>query len=213
MKHRIGRLHIITDTRGDKTHAALAAAALAGGADVVQMRDKVSTTRFALEAARAVAELCRKWHRPLIINDRIDVALGMDAEGVHLGDDDLPIEIARSLLGPERIIGSSADTVSEVDRRVKSGADYVGIGPIFETTSKGDAGPVLGLDGLAEVVKRTSIPLIAIGGITLENVSEVLQTGVYGIAVLSAVCQNSDPEGVTRRFQEILSTQTLNSRS
>jgi len=206
MKHRIGHLHVITDTRFGRTHADLAQAATLGGADSIQVREKEASTRSFLDAAGAAARHCRRRRVPLVINDRVDLALALDADGVHLGDDDLPIELARRLLGPDRIIGSSADNATEVERRIQVGADYVGIGPIFGTTSKCDTGPILGLEGLANAVRRTQIPLIAIGGITSENVSAVLETGVHGIAILSAVCGEKDPEEATRAFRQQIDT-------
>ena len=202
---RIGRLHIITDTtlQSRFSHRELAQLALAGGAEVVQYRRKESSTRVLLEEAVALRALCRGRAR-LIINDRADVALLADADGVHLGDQDLPLPLARDLLGPLRILGGSADNAEEAMARAAEGADYCGIGPVFPTGSKKDTGPLLGLEGLARAVQQARIPLIAIGGITLENLPEVLATGVHGVAILSAVCCAQDPAAATAEFRSRL---------
>mgnify|MGYP001183757882 CR=1 FL=1 len=202
----VGRLHIITDTSLQRrySHIELAALALEGGADVIQYRRKDAATRLLLEEARAMAALCRPAGVPLIVNDRADVALAADAGGVHLGDMDLPIPIARDLLGAHRLIGGSADNAEEAVASAREGADYVGIGPVYATTSKRDTGAVLGLDGLARAVAACGRPLIAIGGVTLERLPEILATGVHGVAVLSAFCAAEDPSGQVRAMQRCL---------
>lgn len=201
---RIGRLHIITDTSLQRrwSHLDLARMAVDGGAEAVQYRRKDGPTRLLLDEAIALAEACRRKGIPLIINDRADIAWAMGAAGVHLGDQDLPLSLARDLLGPRSILGGSADNAEEAVARAREGADYAGIGPIFPTSSKGDTGAVLGLDGLARAVRASEIPLIAIGGITPENLHEVLGTGVHGVAVLSAVCCAEDPAAAVARFRE-----------
>jgi len=203
---RIGRLHILTDSELQSrwSHLDLARAAVEHGAETVQYRRKGSSTRLMVEEAIALREVCRRRQVPLLVNDRVDVALAADADGAHLGDDDLPIPIARDLLGPHRLIGGSADTGAEARARRRDGADYAGIGPVFATSSKRDTGPVLGLDGLAVAVREAGVPLIAIGGITVENLSAVLATGVHGVAVLGAVCLSDDPGGVVAKLREIL---------
>ncbi len=203
---RVGRLHILTDTslQDRWSHLDLAQAALAGGADTVQYRSKGGATRRMVTEAVALRELCRRKGIPLVVNDRVDVAIAADADGVHLGDDDLPIPIARDLLGPHRIIGGSSDNTEEAAARRRDGADYAGIGPVFATGSKRDTGPVLGLDGLARAVRDAGLPLIAIGGIGPENLESVLATGVHGVAVLGAVCLADDPAAVVARLRGIL---------
>lgn len=203
---RVGRLHILTDSelQGRWSHVDLARAAVENGADIVQYRHKRASTRWMIEEAIQLREACRRKGVPLLVNDRLDVALAADADGVHLGDDDLPISLARGLLGPHRIIGGSSDTAQEANARWRDGADYAGIGPVFATSSKADPGPVLGLAGLACAVREAGLPLIAIGGISPANLDEVLSTGVHGVAVLGAVCLSDDPGAVVARMREIL---------
>jgi thiamine-phosphate pyrophosphorylase len=202
----IGRLHLITDSllQARFSHLELARMALEGGAEVIQYRRKDACTRVLLEETEAIRAICRRKGVPLIVDDRADVALFGDADGVHLGDQDLPIPLARDLLGPSRFIGGSADNAEEAVARIREGADYVGIGPVFPTSSKRDTGPLLGLDGLARAVRAADGPLIAIGGITLENAASVLETGVFGIAVLSAFVMADDPKAAAVGFRAIL---------
>ena len=203
--NRIGRLHVITDSaiQARFSHLQLARLALAGGAEVIQYRRKDAATRTLLQEAIAIRALCRG-KATLMVNDRADVALFADADGVHLGDLDLPLSLARDLLGPHRYLGGSADNAEEATARGREGADYAGIGPVFPTGSKRDAGDVIGLEGLARAVQATRVPLIAIGGITLENLPQVLATGVHGVAVLSAVCCAPDPAAATASLRSLI---------
>ncbi len=203
---KIGKLHVLTDTvlQSRFSHSKLAMLAIKGGADTIQYRQKKGSTREMIRIATQMKQVCSEYGVPLIVNDRVDVAMAAKADGVHLGQDDYPIPQARELLGQEMIIGGSASNMEEVEKCFIDGADYVGFGPVYSTTSKEDAGSVKGLAGLAEVVKAIDVPIIAIGGIGLENVSEVLQTGVHGIAVISSVCCQEDPEQATRSLYQIL---------
>lgn len=203
---KIGRLHVITDVKMQQrvSHLELAEAAIEGGADVVQLRDKEASALALLETALELASLCRRKRIHLIVNDRADIAWAADAHGVHLGDQDLPLSAARRLLGPDRILGSSADNAEDATRLARDGADYAGIGPIFSTTSKTDAGPELGIEGLVKAVRASPIPLIAIGGITLSNLEEVVATGVHGVALLSAVSLSPHPASVVQKARAIL---------
>jgi thiamine-phosphate pyrophosphorylase len=203
---RIGRLHVITDVKMQQhaSHLELAQAAIEGGAEVVQLRDKEASALALLDTALELAALCRRKRIHLIVNDRADIAWAADAHGVHLGNQDLPLSAARRLLGPDRILGASADNAEETARLAREGADYAGIGPIFSTTSKTDAGPVLGIEGLVKAVRASPIPLIAIGGITLSNLEEVVATGVHGVALLSAVSLSPNPASVVQKARAIL---------
>jgi len=134
----------------------------------------------------------------------VDVAIAVDADGVHLGQEDFPIPLARKLLGKGKIIGGSAVTPDEAKKCFSEGADYVGFGPVYPTASKTDAGPVSGIRILKKVVQETPLPIIAIGGITSEKVPEVMEAGAYGIAVISAVCCEKEPEAATRFLQNAL---------
>ena len=205
-KKEIGRLHILTDDvlQSAFSHVELARLAIKGGADTIQFRQKMGSTKRLIEIALHIKELCYKENAIFIVNDRVDVAMAVDADGVHLGQEDLPIPLARKLLGKGKIIGGSAATPEEVEKCFSEGADYVGFGPVYPTASKTDAGPVSGIRILRKVVQETPLPIIAIGGITSEKVSEVMQAGAYGIAVISAVCCAKEPEAATSFLQKAL---------
>lgn len=205
---RIGRLHVLTDTvlQSRYSHVELTRMALAGGADTIQFRQKVGSTREMIRVATEMRKVCLEKGVPFIVNDRIDVAIASRADGVHLGQNDFPIPLARELLGRDAIIGGSAVTLEEVEICLSAEVDYVGFGPVYTTTSKDDAGPVTGLDILREVVEKTSVPIIAIGGVIAKNTPQVIEAGARGIAVISAVCCQPDPEKATRELYEALHT-------
>jgi thiamine-phosphate pyrophosphorylase len=183
--------------------------AIKGGADTIQFRQKVGTTREMIEIVRQLKQLCLDSGVTLIVNDRLDVAIAAEADGVHLGQDDFPIALARKLLGESRIIGGSATTLEEAQKCLAEGVDYIGFGPVYPTTSKADAGPVTGIKLLKQAVGIISLPIIAIGGITVENTPEVIRAGARGIAVISAVCCHQDPEQATRALRQTLQTEPL----
>ena len=199
-------MHILTDTVQQTrfSHVELAEMAFAGGADTIQLRQKEGSTRELIETARDMKKRCAEAGVTLIVNDRLDVALASASDGVHLGQDDFPIPLARDILGPDRIIGGSAATLEEAEKCVADGADYIGFGPVFPTDSKDDAGPVSGIEVLAEVVRRYPLPIIAIGGISIKNAAEVIRAGAHGIAVISAVCCQDDPAQATRALFQAL---------
>jgi thiamine-phosphate pyrophosphorylase len=207
---KIGRFHVLTDTvlQSRFTHAELAGFAIAGGADTIQFRQKQGPTGELIEVARNVKRLCAQAGVTFIVNDRLDVALAAEADGVHLGQQDFPIPMGRDILGKNRIIGGSAATLEEAQKCLAEGADYVGFGPVFPTSSKDDAGPVSGIELLKQVVRALSVPVIAIGGISAENTAEVLRAGAHGIAVISAVCCRRNPEQATGALHRALLTAT-----
>ena len=207
----IGRLHVITDEQLQSrySHAQLAAFAAAGGADVVQFREKrPRTTRELIETACAIQAAIGDAPTALLIDDRVDVAAAVSTAtnaAVHLGRDDLPPDIARRILGPDAIIGGTANSLDEAQRVAAQPVDYLGVGPVFGTTSKGDrAAPMLGLDALREIVQAVDKPVIAIGSITADNVASVLETGAHGVAVLSTVVCADDPQAATREIRAII---------
>jgi thiamine-phosphate pyrophosphorylase len=200
-------LHVLTDrewSRGRDT-LTVARAALDGGATVIQLRDKKASTRVLVEEGLALRALTRERGALLIVNDRIDVALAVDADGAHIGqDDDMPIALARKLLGPDRILGVSAGNLEQACIAVAGGADYLGVGPIYATQTKADAGVPIGLSLLTELASRYSTPLIAIGGITADNAAAVLQAGAHGIAVIRAVVGAENTVSATRELWEAI---------
>jgi len=203
---KIGRFHVLTDTclQNRFSHAELAELAIAGGADTIQFRQKEGATRMMIRAAEQMQDLCKKAGVTFIVNDRVDVAVASHADGVHLGQDDFPIPLARRLLGEEAIIGGSAGSMEEARQCLLEGADYIGFGPVYPTTSKEDAGPAAGLSLLKQIVEAIPLPIIAIGGITADNTPPVIKTGVHGIAVISAVCCQKDPRDAAKCLRRLL---------
>lgn len=196
IERSVGRLHVITDTtlQSRFSHEELARMAIAGGADTIQFRQKSGETRGLIQAAREVKLICAGAGVTFLVNDRLDVAIAADADGVHLGQQDFPIPLARKIFGGRKVIGGSAATLDELEKCLKDGADYIGFGPVFLTSSKFDAGPVSGLVELKKAVQISPVPVIAIGGINAQNTPEVMKAEVWGIAVISAVCCQDDPE-------------------
>ena len=175
---------------------------LQNGVTLLQYRAKERSGREMLRAAKLLRELTRKHDAPLIINDRLDIALAVDADGLHLGQDDLPLEVARKHLG-KKIIGVSATCCEEARKAVLQGADYVGVGPVFPTLTKKDAKPPCGLTELQRLKSEfPAVPWVAIGGINLNNVHEVIQAGADGAAIISAILGSDDPCGAVRRFAQ-----------
>jgi thiamine-phosphate pyrophosphorylase len=164
--------------------------AVAAGVKVVQYREKQADAKTMLEEARGLRSLCKNTF--FLVNDRVDIAWGAAADGVHLGQDDLPYEVARRLLGKKKIIGLTVRNLAEALEAQDLGADYLGVSPIFLTGTKGDAGPPAGLALLKEIRRRVSLPLIAIGGITLANAPAVIRAGADGVAAISAVVTRPD---------------------
>lgn len=175
-------------------------AALAGGATAVQLRWKTGTDRQILTVGEELRLITRRVGVPLIINDRLDLALALEGDGVHLGPDDLPVGVARKLLGPGAIIGYSAGDAGEAVAAEAGGASYLGVGPFQVTTTKDDAGPPLGQVGLARVARSVRIPVIAIGGVGVDAVAAVVAAGAVGVAVASAVMAAECPEAVCREL-------------
>ncbi len=169
------------------SHEEIVTRLLAGGARLIQLRDKEAGARDLLDAARACLRLTRAAGATLLINDRVDVALAADADGVHLGQDDVTVEDARQLLGPDKIIGLSTHNLEQFQRALATSADYLAVGPVYQTTTKENPDPVVGLDLVRQARALTSLPLVAIGGITPERAPEVIAAGADCVAVISAL--------------------------
>ncbi len=200
------RLYVITDSRllGPRSLVEAVEEAIRGGATVIQYREKNAPTRKMVEEARLLRTLCKGKRVTFIVNDRIDVALAVDADGVHVGDEDMPVWLARKILGPHKVIGASADTVEKALLYAAEGADYLGVGSIYPTSTKPDAGAPIGIEGLRRIVSVVNIPVVAIGGINADNAKEVLATGASGIAVISAVMGAPDIFEATMRLRKIV---------
>jgi len=190
------RLHlcVITDARlaPGQDHLAVARAALAGGADMIQLRDKGGDLRALLPQARAIQALCRSRGAIFIVNDRLDLALAAEADGVHVGQEDLPAEAARPLLKPGRLLGVSTHSREQAEAALASGADYIGFGPMFRTGTKDTGYTPRGLEGLHAIRMAVGLPILAIGGISLENVAAVIAAGATAPAVISGVVAAPD---------------------
>lgn len=174
---------------------------LKGGATFIQLREKNLDESHFLEEAKELKELCKRYHVPFVINDNVDIALSMDADGVHVGQSDMEAGNVREKLGPNKIIGVSAQTVEQAILAEKRGADYLGVGAVFPTTSKDDAAEV-SHETVKAICEAVNIPVIAIGGISKENVSELSHLGLCGIAVISAIFAQPDIEAATRKLKE-----------
>ena len=172
--------------------------ALRGGATAIQLRWKHATTRELIELGKGFRALTEAAGALLIINDRVDVAIAAGADGAHLGDDDLPVPVARRIVPPEFVLGRSVDTVEEARAAETLGADYVGLGPIFPTASKSDTGPVVGVAGIPAFTSVLRIPVVASGGIDARSAAAVIEAGAGGVAVITAVSGSPDPEGAAR---------------
>ena len=207
MSARLGRLHVITDAvlQTHYSHAEIAALAVRGGADTVQFREKrPRLTRELVEDAGAVRRACADGGAACIVDDRADVAVAVAAEGLHLGRDDLPVSVARALLGNDVLIGGTANSIEEARRVWQQPIDYLGVGPVYGTRSKANPAPVLGIAQLRFIAAECPVPVIAIGNITADRVAEVLDAGAHGMAVLSAITCAEDPEAAARTFSEAI---------
>jgi thiamine-phosphate pyrophosphorylase len=195
MAEKYYQLCLVTDSAlaNGRSLGGIVAAAVKGGVTLVQLREKTASTRAFIEQARVLKRLLAPLRVPLLINDRIDVALAAGADGAHVGQQDMSVALARQLLGPAAIIGLSITELGQVRDRDVELADYLGVGPIFAQSTKLDATPPLGLDGLAEVRRASSKPIVAIGGVSAANADAVRSAGADGIAVVSAIMGADDP--------------------
>ncbi len=198
-------LYLVTDRsflRGRKLSEVVEEAIL-GGVTIVQVREKELSTKQFYNIALEVKEVTDKYKIPLIINDRIDIALAVDADGVHLGQDDMPLKIARKIIGKNKIIGISAGNVAEAKEAEKDGADYIGIGAVFFTGTKKDIDKPIGLEGLKTIVHSVNIPSVAIGGVNKNNSEDVIKTGANGISVISAILNNDDVKKAAKELKTL----------
>jgi len=198
-------LYVITDEKIGlgRSHIFLAEEALKGGATVIQLRDKEKSSRELYEIGIKMREITRKYNALFIVNDRLDIALGVGADGVHLGSEDIPVSVARKIADENFIIGASVSSPKEAILAENEGADYISAQSIFLTSSKENVG-VIGLEGLREIIKVSSLPVIAIGGINLENIKEVLNYGVKGVAVISSVVGREDVHAASSELKEVI---------
>lgn len=207
------QIHLITDRKSanGSSPISVSRAALRGGIDWVQLRDKAAPARETFEATRAIATHTRRAGAGLLVNDRLDVAMAAGADGVHLAAKSLPPDAARALLGEGPLLGISVHELGEAREAVEAGVDYVTFGHVYPTSSKPGL-PPRGILELAEIVESVEVPVLAVGGIDTRNVREVLKTGCAGVAVISAIGGAPDPEPAARRFRRTLDDSGLSPR-
>jgi len=195
------RLYLVTNRYQDSLESFLEKleTACRSGVTIVQLREKNLTTNQYYQLAKQVKEITDAYQVPLIIDDRLDVCLAVDAAGLHIGDDELPVSVARQVLGPEKILGVTAKTVKRALEAEEGGADYLGTGAIFPTTTKENA-PITLISTLKTICQRVAIPVVAIGGLTSENVDQLIGTGIAGVAVVRDLMQAEDIEAKTQAF-------------
>ena len=205
-------LYLVTDRGlcGERTDE-IVSQAVEGGAQYVQLREKNVSTRFFIDEAHRLQALLQHLRVPLIINDRVDVALAVDAGGVHLGQDDMPAALARRLMGPKAIIGLSVECWGDVEAAQDLDVDYLGVSPVFPTPTKTDTKGAWGLEGLARIRAYSRHSLVAIGGLNETNAADAIEAGADAIAVVSAICAAPDPRRAARKLREIINP-SLNRR-
>lgn len=206
MKNLDLSLYLVTDKSDDvEKFLKTIEEAIKGGVSVVQIREKTADTLDFYNLALKVKKITEKHDVPLIINDRVDVALAVDAEGVHVGQSDMPCDVTRALVGPDKIVGVSAATIEEARKAESDGADYIGAGAVFPTATKDDA-PKITKKDLKEIVESISIPVVAIGGITLNNAHELIDTGIAGLSVVSAIMSSENPKKSSEELLKIFNS-------
>lgn len=199
-------LYLVTDKSDDvEKFLNTIEEAIKGGVTVVQIREKTADTLDFYNLALKVKEITTKYHVPLIINDRVDIALAIDADGVHVGQSDMPCDVTRRLIGEDKILGVSAATVDEAQKAEKDGADYIGTGAVFPTATKDDA-PSVTKEELKEVVDSIDIPVVAIGGINHDNASELIGIGIAGLSVVSAIMSAENPKKASEELLNIFNS-------
>ena len=201
MNRKALRLYLVTNRYQDSLESFLekVETACRSGVTIVQLREKNLTTNQYYQLAKQVKEITDAYQVPLIIDDRLDVCLAVDAAGLHIGDDELPVSVARQVLGPDKILGVTAKTVKRALEAEEGGADYLGTGAIFPTTTKENA-PITLISTLKTICQRVAIPVVAIGGLTSENIDQLAATGIAGVAVVRDLMQAEDIEAKTQAF-------------
>jgi thiamine-phosphate pyrophosphorylase len=204
------RLYLILGERdcGERSPAEIVTAAAKGGMTLLQLREKTASTGAFLQLSRELQTVLDPYRIPLLINDRIDIALAAGTAGVHIGQDDMPVTDARRLLGPDAIIGLTVRSLDEAAAAPLHLVDYISIGGVFQTTSKDNPNPPIGVDGFTEIAaylrRRTAMPLTAIAGINTGNAADVIRAGADGVAIISAICAGADPQQASRELRTLI---------
>lgn len=210
MKTDIYTLYLVTDRFDytDDEFFSIIEEACQAGVTLVQLREKKATTNRFFHLAQKVKTITDKYDVPLIINDRVDICLAVDAAGVHIGDDELPIDVTRSLIGPDKLLGVSADTLERANEAQQLGADYLGIGAVFPSSTKADCETV-SLDIVRQINDRSALPSVAIGGINQDNITQLEKTGITGISLVSAIMQADNVSETTEQLLQQVRAITL----
>lgn len=185
--------------------------AVRGGVTMVQLREKCTNTRDFLSKASALKKCLAPYGVPLIINDRLDIALAVDAEGLHIGQKDMPWEVARKLMGKDKILGLSIETLDQANEAALFDIDYIAVSPVFSTPTKTDTALPLGLEGIEEIKKRCPFPSVAIGGIHRHNIQEVIRAGADGVAVVSAILAHQNVQAAATQLQTLIADAKVSS--
>ena len=206
MKREELRLYLVTDSDLclGRSLEEVVCEAVKGGVTMVQLREKSASTRTFVELAQRLKPVCKAAGVPLIINDRLDVALAVDADGVHIGQSDMPYEVARRILGPDKIIGLSVENFDDLERANALDVDYVGISPVYGTPTKTDTAEPFGLEGLRRAVELSIHPTVAIGGMNASTVGDVMAVGTDGVAVVSAICSAPSPRTASQELLGVI---------
>lgn len=215
MRNPYALVYVTDDSiRDDERFYQTLEAALKGGASMIQLREKSCSTRDFLVRAQKAKHICQLYQVPLVINDRVDIALACAADGVHLGQSDMPVEVVRALLPSGALVGLSVSSLEELSEAAHLEVDYLGVSPVFATATKTeDLAAPLGLEGLAQMRAYYSGPLVCIGGINLSNAASLMQHGASGVAVVSVISQAENPEHVTRELVSIVTEHQLNTQN
>lgn len=201
------QLYLVTDEQQDlNTLSQVVREAVKGGVTMVQLREKHGDIRVFIERARALKAVLIDTGVPLIINDRVDVALAVNADGAHLGQSDMPVTLARRLIGPDKLLGLSIENAEQLAESHHLPLDYIGLSAIFSTPTKTDTSTHWGVDGLVDTLQKTALPVVAIGGINLSNITDIAATGVHGIALVSAICHAADPCLAAKVLRQAITT-------
>lgn len=197
-------LYLVTnrENKTEEEFLSIVEESIKGGVTLIQLREKTASTREFFNIATKVKKITARYNIPLIINDRIDIALAIDAEGVHVGQDDMPTKIAREIIGPNKILGVSAHNIREAKKAEEDSADYLGVGAIFTTSTKDDANDV-SIETLKNITESVDIPTVAIGGINLNNANKLKNTKIAGFSVVSAIMEAKNPQIASKNLKEI----------
>jgi thiamine-phosphate pyrophosphorylase len=207
MGFELPQLYLVSGSNFDKrNHEETIELALKGGVGIVQLREKDKDDIFVYELGKKLRKITKKYNAMLIVDDRIDIANAIEADGVHIGQEDLPVNVVRRLLGKNKIIGKSTHSLTQAFNAQNEGVDYIGVGPVFETNSKKGVCSPVGIELVKKVCSEITVPFVAIGGIKTDNVIHVLNSGARSVACITAIIKSKDPQATAIEFKKIIKT-------